>query len=27
VKKSQISDPHFAIILPHFSCFGDGTDV
>jgi len=27
VKKIQISDPRFAIVLPHFCCFGDGTDV
>jgi len=26
-KKSPISDPHFAIVLHHFSCFGDGSDV
>jgi len=27
VKKIQFSDLHFAIVLFHFSCFGDGTDV
>jgi len=27
LKKIRISDLHFAIVFPHFSCFGHGTDV
>jgi len=27
VKKIQFSDPLFVIVLSHFSCFDDGTDV
>jgi len=27
VKKIQFTNPHFAIVLSHFSCFGDGINV